>query len=135
MRTHGFRFSATDGVFLLFLAAGAWWFRESLGPVVGAFLFVPLHFFLFCNVFRIRRSYELIWSAAFLGTVGSGILAGRLDWVLVGVLVLPLTVLLIVLEMRSPRYHGVASERINPDLDHWLAGREPSRSPPRRRSK
>jgi len=54
-RTWGLRFSILDGVVLVLAAVvtvGTW--STTVGWS-GMVLFVVLHFFLFCNVFRIRR--------------------------------------------------------------------------------
>ena len=66
----GFRFGWQDGV-AIGLAAGATWI--GWGFLGSGALLVPLtlgHFFLFCNVFRLRRSYELYWTVVFLLNVG-----------------------------------------------------------------
>ena len=60
--THGVRFAPLDAVVLLVGALLTW----ALWRAVGHFaLLVPvtvLHFFLFCNVFRVRRGAELLWA-------------------------------------------------------------------------
>ncbi|MEK6239135.1 MAG: hypothetical protein N2C14_30835, partial [Planctomycetales bacterium] len=72
------------------------------------------HFFLFCNVFRIRRGPELIWTAFFLADAAVWLLWLEMNVVgLIGT-TLPLTILVIVREMRFPFYHGVFAKRINP---------------------
>jgi len=73
-----------------------------------------VHFFLFCNVFRIRRSYELIWAAAFVVNLLAWQVAGAMSWPRVLAMQLPVTVLAIASEMRSRRYHGVGWRWINP---------------------
>ena len=37
------------------------------------------HFFLFCNVFRVRRSYELVWAGCFLVNAGAWITLSGFD--------------------------------------------------------
>jgi hypothetical protein len=61
------------------------------------------HFFLFCNVFGVRRRYELIWAAVFVANVGAWLLAGELRWLWVLAIQTPLTLLLILLERLRPR--------------------------------
>lgn len=60
--TCGMRFSVVDAVTLI-VGAGvtvwAWAFVPDLALVVP---FLLMHFFLFCNVFRVSRRPELIWS-------------------------------------------------------------------------
>jgi hypothetical protein len=76
-----------------------------------------LHFFLFCNVFRLRRSYELIWTGAYVVNLGCEIWLGGVDWAKVLALQGPLTLILIVAEARSSCYHGVFWRWLNPQLD------------------
>jgi hypothetical protein len=117
----GFRFSLWDGVVLVLGALGAfncarvqfWWLTIIIGWVVG-------HFFLFCNVFRLSRGPELIWAAGFIFVAGDSY--GAYDYsrvVLDGGISLLLTVILLVLEMRKPYYHGVGWSKINPNLRGW----------------
>ena len=61
-----FRLSALDALVLVAGAAGAIavWHVAPEFAVLGAVAI--LHFFLFCNVFRVARRPELVWSAVFL---------------------------------------------------------------------
>ena len=131
--TCGFRFSATDGVFIMGLAIAGWLLKDLLGPMVGVFIVVPVHFFLFCNVFRIRRAFELTWTGVFLVLVVGWIFTGDIDWWRIMAILTPLTLGLIGMEMRSPRYHGILCRRINADhIDEWLSERTTpaQRAPP-----
>jgi len=123
-RTAGFRFFWSDGVFLAVLAAMGWWLREPLGPQLGIIPFAAGHFFLFCNVFRVRRSYELCWTAVALVNAGAWLaLTPAVNWWAVMAVQTPVTLLVIALEMRSPRYHGIGAARLNAaHLPAWLAG-------------
>lgn len=109
MSKPGFRFSVVDGLFLLLCAGATLLLRERLGTFVWIIAAAAGHFFLFCNVFRVRRSYELVWSAVFLANVTAWTWAGRFSWWGVLGVQLPVTALVIVLEIRSPRYHGIFS--------------------------
>lgn len=80
------------------------------------------HFFLFCNLFRVRRSYELLWSAAFLANAIGWKLAGVYSCWLILAVQTPFTLLAIVAEVRSPEYHGLCADRWNQHLPRWLAG-------------
>ena len=132
-RTAGFRFSKVDAVAIVIAIGLAIVGFKSLGSLAAFPLIVLGHFFLFCNIFRIRRNYELTWAAVFIFNVaiwfvlypGDLTLGGRL----LGALVCqtPLTVFLIGLEMRSSNYHGVFSRQINSRLDQYLAGEDLSR--------
>jgi hypothetical protein len=114
LREGGFRISASDAVVLLLAgAAVASLWRVPTNPGIHV-LAVVGHFFLFCNVIRLRRAYELVWAVAYVVATALAIAVGLVDgWIpLAGVT--PLTALLVGLELRSPRYHGVAWRRINP---------------------
>ena len=87
------------------------------------------HFFLFCNVFRVRRRYELMWTALCLVNFTAWfLLVEPFTWLGVMGVQTPATLLAIGVEMRSPEYHGIFSRRLNPGLDEWLAG-EPDTNP------
>jgi hypothetical protein len=107
MSRPGFRFSVVDGLFLALCAAGILLLRGSMGTFVWIIAAAAGHFFLFCNVFRVRRSYELIWTAVFLANVLGWAWAERFSWTAVLAVQIPVTLLVIVLEIRSPRYHGI----------------------------
>lgn len=82
------------------------------------------HFFLFCNVFRVRRSYELGWAAVFLVNVACWMMLRlSLDWLPPLLTQLPVTLAVILAEIRSSQYHGIFAEKWNPRLDEYLAGR------------
>jgi hypothetical protein len=122
-RTWGFRFSFTDamaiGVFMT-AAAGLW----HLGsPLWWLLMIAAGHFFLFCNVFRIVRRRELIWAGLFILNVGVWAWFERLTCFGVLFCQLPITVTLVVADMRAPGYHGVFAKRLNPRLDDYLEER------------
>ena len=115
----GFRLTTLD-VMVLFVGAIAtlilanitWWW----GFVVG---FVLCHFFLFCNVFRIARSLELVWAGVF-GVLACGTIAIDVPkWIITSAVSLAATVVLVIVEMRKPSYHGIGWSRINPELPVW----------------
>jgi hypothetical protein len=120
-RTWGFRFSAVDGCAIAICAAATWGLWGALGHLALAFPVVLGHFFLFCNVFRVRRSYELAWSACFLLNAAAWWLGAAFTWWGVLAVQLPVTVLAIGAEIRSPRYHGVWARRWNAGLDAYLS--------------
>ncbi len=114
----GFRLSAMDVVVLVVGASGA----IAAWPVGVEFCVLGvaaiLHFFLFCNVFRVSRPLELAWSALFLASV----LAQRtlaMPWLVVAAVVAAMTIAVVWLAMRQPSYHGVLWQRINPGLPAW----------------
>ena len=119
-RTAGFRCSQLDLFVLATAIPAAWWLWEHVGPIAGAVPFAVGHFFLFCNVFRIQHTKELLWAAMCLVNISAWMIAERFDWWLILAVQSPLTVALIALEMRDPSYHGVWARRINPRLDQYL---------------
>ena len=97
------------------VGAGASWLRwDALREMAPLPAVVLVHFFLFCNVFRVRRSYEVIWAVTFVANLLAWQVAGGISWRGVLLTQLPLTLLAIAAEMRSRRYHGVGWRWINP---------------------
>jgi hypothetical protein len=121
-RTCGLRFSLIDGVVLLVAAAasmGAYRFTYGYSLLVG---FVVLHFFLFCNVFRIRRLPELVWGGTFVVNCLAWIVLGNLNLAgMCGTQAL-ITIAVIANELRLPCYHGIFARRINPRIEEYLSG-------------
>ncbi|XOF34073.1 MAG: hypothetical protein ACL93V_01885 [Candidatus Electrothrix sp. YB6] len=112
----GFRLSAVD---IIVLILGAVWsiLLHGMDNPLGLLIFFTFaHFFLFCNVLRMRRSFELIWAALFLLAAGSSLFFRVPGWPGTIVIMLGITVILAILQMRQPSYHGVFWKRINPDL-------------------
>jgi hypothetical protein len=112
----GFRFSVRDGLVLFGGVAGAillsmflWW----QGFIVG---FVVAHFFLFCNVVRMARPLELLWSGVFVALASATITIDVPGWVATFVISAVVTVIVVVVEIRKPSYHGVGWKWINPSL-------------------
>ncbi|MCB9752338.1 MAG: hypothetical protein H6713_20480 [Myxococcales bacterium] len=88
------------------LALATW--STPLRPGV-AIATVVAHYFLFCNITRMRGLFELLWalsySALSVWLVGSGLLT----WPGMTAVILPLTISLTIAEVTSPRYRGVGS--------------------------
>ena len=107
-RRRGFRLSGTDVVVIAVCGIATWRLLPEIGTYAWFFPITLGHFFLFCNVFRIRRKYELIWAVFFLCNVAVWPFAvGDINpW---GVLLCqtPITIGLIAMECFSPRYHGI----------------------------
>jgi hypothetical protein len=115
----GFRLSKSDVAVLALGAIGA--FRAAqvdmwLGIVVA---FTVGHFFLFCNVVRMARPLELVWAVTFVFLCTASLLYGMPPWPVTLAISLALTCVLVVLQVRSPAYHGVLWERFNPKLRAW----------------
>jgi len=117
------RLSKTDvAVMLLATVAGITARRTTLG--YSWFIpFVVYHFFLFCNVFRIRRVAELVWAGIFLAHAALWFQRGQVNMALLFGLQTAVTVMLINYEIRQPSYHGIAARRLNPRIDEYLSGR------------
>jgi hypothetical protein len=88
-----------------------WW-----GAMVA---FVVAHFFLFCNVVRMARPLELLWTGVFLALAVATLLADFPGWPVTTAIALAVTAAVVVLQMRKPSYHGVGWQRINPNLRSW----------------
>lgn len=122
-RTCGLRLSALDVVVIvlaILVGIGAYWVSN------GFSLFVPFvvgHFFLFCNVFRIRRRPELIWAGIFVINCAAWLLAGIPNLPLMCAAQLPVTVAILLKELRVPTYHGIFARRVNPRIDDYLVGK------------
>jgi hypothetical protein len=115
----GFRIDTIDalvlvagGIASVLVAQVEWWMGLVIGFAVG-------HFFLFCNVFRVARPLELAWAALFVAMAGSTIALEQPGWAMTIGCTLAATVLVIVMQLRKPSYHGIAWSRINPDLPRW----------------
>lgn len=104
----GFRIMWWDPVVMLVCAALVWAGWELLGPWTLLAPYVLGSFFLFCNVFRVRRDLELLWGVTFVANVALcmrwapslGAILGTQSMV---------TVLVIARTLRSPGYRGVGS--------------------------
>ncbi len=115
----GFRLSPLDiGVLIggTILAVVLWQQTWWIGFVVA---FVVGHFFLFCNVVRMARPLELVWSAVFVALAGATVMADAPGWLITAAMSLVATVIVVIIEMRKPSYHGIGWRRINPSLPEW----------------
>jgi len=115
----GFRISAIDFGVLLAGAIGSYLIAQVESWLGLAIAFTVGHFFLFCNVFRMPRLLELVWSALFLALAGSSIAFQQPGWLFSFSLSLVGTAVLVAFQMRQPSYHGVGWNRINPQLPEW----------------
>jgi hypothetical protein len=121
-RSWGFRFSLADALALLVLAAVAVVLYRTGNLLWWLVLFVGGHFFLFCNVFRVNRRCELTWAGLLLLNAGLWSFRNHLDWLHVVACQIPVSIAVIVSEIRSSTYHGILADRINPKLDYFLNG-------------
>lgn len=120
-RKHGFQMSAFDGVVLLLGTILTIWLRNEAFPL---WWIVPMalgHFFLFCNVFLVWRRLELVWAAVLVVLISGHLAFGHTDWLSPLMMQMPVTLIVLWLQLRSPWYHGIFARQINPRLDHFLA--------------
>ena len=120
-RPCGFILSTSDGIILSAGLILTWFVWGKVGEFSFFIPFVLGHFFLFCNVFRIRRKQELLWAATFIinGFIWSAL--GRYSiFILFGLQIL-LTGIILILEMTRPDYHGIFCRNINKQMDDYLA--------------
>lgn len=124
----GFRLSVLDVIILVVgvvaafaLAMVVWWW----GFVVG---FVVAHFFLFCNVVRMARPLELAWAGVFIALVAATVAQDVPAWPVTASVSLVATVVVVVLEMRKPSYHGLGWQWVNPGLPAWWEAWKAERS-------
>lgn len=110
-RTYGVRFSVADAVILVVGAALSWPLWHSIGTFALLLPVTLFHFFLFCNVFRIRRPAELLWGAIFVINFGVWALSGAFSWWPVLAIQTAVTAAILTVEVRQPTYHGIFSKR------------------------
>lgn len=127
----GLRLSILDVLVLMAGTVGSWFLGSQVWWAGTLVAFVVGHFFLFCNVFRIARTPEFIWAGAFVLLSGATILGGFPGWPVTFGTSLLLTCGLIAREMRKPSYHGIAWQRVNPDLRRWWDAAMTGNKPPR----
>lgn len=122
VRKHGFRLSVFDGVILTLGTLLTIWLCSESFPLWWIVPMVTGHFFLFCNVFLVWQRWELMWAGAFVLNVAAHLaLVDAQGW---SVLLCqsPVTIWVILRQIRSPWYHGIFAERLNPRLPDFLAG-------------
>lgn len=103
----GFRFSWTDGAAIILCALATWSTWSLLGEIAVLFPVVLGHFFLFCNVFRIPRKFELWWSAVFVVNVGAWLSLDLFAWSRILLTQTPMTLLFVTMTVLGKDYHGI----------------------------
>ena len=121
-RTCGFQMSWTDVGIIVVCGIATWLFWSHLGQMALLFPVALGHFFLFCNIFRIYRKYEYTWAIVFVLNVLIWLFLKRFNWGSILVVQTPITIALILIQMRSPLYHGVGARIINKDIETYLRG-------------
>jgi len=121
----GFRVSAVDLVVLV-VGAIATAALASIDASWGLVIGLPVaHFFLFCNVFRVSRAFELLWAGVFVLLAVPTIAWGVPGWWTTVVVSVCVMAAVVVAEMFKPSYHGVGWQRINPELRDWWEAHGP----------
>ena len=115
----GFRISVIDAAVLVAGAAGTAWCSRIDVTLAIAAAFVVAHFFLFCNVVRMDRTLELVWSGLFVALACAAQGLAVIAWPWVFAASLACTGVLVALQLRRPSYHGIGWQRINPGLPQW----------------
>lgn len=115
----GFRLSMLD-VIVLLIGGVASAYVATIDQWFGiAIAFVVLHFFLFCNILRMSRPLELVWAGIFASLAIGAILLNVPSWPVVFAVSSVVTVVVAMIEMRRPSYHGVGWQKLNPGLPDW----------------
>ncbi len=115
----GFRISTLDYIVLVFGVTGCVAALQIDSAVAGVIAFTIGHFFLFCNVVRMNRAYELIWAAGFLLLAGATIYEIIPSWWLCYGITILMTGVLVTMQLRRPDYHGAFWQELNPNLSEW----------------
>jgi hypothetical protein len=68
---------------------------------------------------RMARPLELLWAGIYVVLAGATIVFESPGWLLTTLVSLLVTVIVVLIEMRKPSYHGVGWQRINPELPAW----------------
>lgn len=113
-RPAGFRLSLRDaGVIVAGLLL--WALLRWLAPEIAMLIpIVLVHFFLFCNVFRIGTRRELTWTAGFVLNVAVWAVLGIIWWAGIALVQTPVTLAVIGWALLSRQYHGLGWRWINP---------------------
>lgn len=116
----GFRLSRLDIAVLVIAAVGMIILYPIDWGVSFCFLFVICHFFLFCNVIRLPRPLELTWAAVFIILASTTLTLAFPGWLVTIVISLLVTVNVVIVQLKSPSYQGVAWQKLNPKLPEWF---------------
>lgn len=108
----GFRLLPTD---LILLALGVLLpvlFQEKLYGISYLFSVVIFHFFLFCNVFRTRALYEIVWAVIFIIHFFYRFSPEGVDWLGLLIYQTPFTLGVVVMEIFTGTYRGIFYELV-----------------------
>ncbi|MEM7179675.1 MAG: hypothetical protein AAF518_02100 [Spirochaetota bacterium] len=107
----GVRFWKTDLVLLILGGSiGYFLYYQSLYYYSYLLAYVLLHYFLFCNIVRLRFRLEVLWACLFFANTSICVfqkvtLLDSFFWQI------PVTITLLVFHVRSKMYSGIFSQR------------------------
>ncbi|MFC1591798.1 hypothetical protein ACFL43_04685, partial [Thermodesulfobacteriota bacterium] len=110
---NGFRCSAADWLVLAGGCLAALALRRLPDGCGYLPAFVVLHYFLFCNVFRVKTKREILWGAGFIANSLITVLGLKSTWHAAYLAQLPITAAIIVHEILQPTYHGIFAQALN----------------------
>lgn len=117
----GFRLSSLDILVIIVGSVAALSLYFIMPIACFIILFVLSHFFLFCNIIRMSRLPELIWSSVFLLLAGSTVLVEQPGWLITYIASFLVTIILVMIEIKKASYHGIYWKKFNPSLPQWFA--------------
>ena len=121
-KRYGFRCSVIDALVLIAGAGLSLWLHSIHFPLWWVVPMALGHFFLFCNVFLVWRRWELLWAGFFILNVAAHLALNDTHGGSALLWQSPVTLGVIIWQIRSPWYHGIFAERMNPRLADFLRG-------------
>ena len=103
--------SATDALVLLLAGIAVWLLWAPMRDLAVGVAVAVFHFFLFCNVFRVRRRLELIWAGLLVVNVVTFRWSGEFTWLRARAVQTVVTLIVLALTIRSPDYRGIGARR------------------------
>ncbi len=122
----GFRLIPSDVAILIVGGVISFHFGKEVFTAGLIISFLIFHFFLFCNVLRMKLHLEIIWSVIYVAlfTLCVNPFYSFFTWNYVFGISLISTIVLSIIQMKRVDYHGVFWEKINPKLhDWWLSSK------------
>lgn len=119
-RKHGFRCSWFDLAILLCAMVSTLWLHGMQFPLRWIVPMVAGNFFLFCNVFLVWQRWELLQAGVFVLNFVAHSAIDHVDGASVLLWQSPATIVVILLRIRSPWYHGIFAGRLDPRLADLL---------------
>jgi hypothetical protein len=106
-RPAGFRLWPSDAVVLVVAGAATPVLWRLVGSIALLLPLVVGHFFLFCNLFRVRRWAELAWTGLLLVNACAWLLLGEFTVPRIFLAQAPLTLAVILIALLGRGYRGV----------------------------